>query len=241
MSTFFAILFWFSATVLVVGLTLRIKLYWSTPAPLKIPITPAPVTTTGVILRMTRETVLFESLFKANKWIWLFGWMFHASLFIVLARHLRYFQEQPWLWVYLIQPFSHYAAFTMIIGLAGLLARRILVDRMRYISAPSDFLMLILLGFIGLSGLTMQLFVPTNIIAVQTFFTGLMDFNIQHLPLNLALTAHLISVALLMLIFPFSKLLHAPGVFFSPTLNQVDNPREKRHISRWAKALERKD
>ena len=33
-----------------------------------------------------------------------------------------------------------------------------------------------------------------------------------------------------MLVFPFSKLLHAPGVFFSPTRNQVDNAREQRHL-----------
>ena len=41
-----------------------------------------------------------------------------------------------------------------------------------------------------------------------------------------------------MLIFPISKLLHAPGVFFSPTRNQVDNPREQRHIAKWAIKLE---
>ena len=41
-------------------------------------------------------------------------------------------------------------------------------------------------------------------------------------------------VALLMIIFPISKLLHAPGVFFSPTRNQVDNPREKRHVAGWS-------
>jgi hypothetical protein len=29
-------------------------------------------------------------------------------------------------------------------------------------------------------------------------------------------------------------LLHAPGIFFSPTFNQVDNARKKRHISDWA-------
>ena len=36
---------------------------------------------------------------------------------------------------------------------------------------------------------------------------------------------HVASVALLMVIFPFSKLLHAPGVFFSPTRNQTDSSR----------------
>jgi len=41
-----------------------------------------------------------------------------------------------------------------------------------------------------------------------------------------------------MFIFPVSKLLHAPGVFFSPGRNQVDNPREKRHLAPWAAALD---
>jgi nitrate reductase gamma subunit len=49
---------------------------------------------------------------------------------------------------------------------------------------------------------------------------------------------HLALVALLMILFPFSKLLHVPGIFFSPTRNQVDNPREKRHLADWAKAME---
>ncbi len=241
MSTFFALLFWFSTVVLVVGLAFRIKLYWQTPAPLKIPTTPAPVTQTGVVFRMAREVVLFESLFKSNKWIWVFGWMFHMSLFVVLARHVRYFQEQPWFWVNIIQPFGKYAAFTMVIGLAGLLVRRIVVDRVRYISAPSDFLMLIMLGFIGISGLVMQLISHTDVIAVQIFFTGLMGFSINELPISLPLVVHLSLVSILMLVFPFSKLLHATGVFFSPTRNQIDNPREKRHIAAWAKELETKD
>lgn len=241
MSTFFALLFWFSTVVLVVGLAFRIKLYWQTPAPLKIPTTPAPVTQTGVVFRMAREVVLFESLFKSNKWIWIFGWMFHMSLFLVLARHIRYFQDQPWFWVSIVQPFGKYAAFTMMIGLTGLLVRRIVVDRVRYISAPSDFLMLIMLGTIGASGLIMLYISHTDIIAVQIFFTGLLGFSINELPISIPLVIHLSLVAILMLIFPFSKLLHAPGIFFSPTRNQIDNPREKRHIVAWAKELENKD
>ena len=49
---------------------------------------------------------------------------------------------------------------------------------------------------------------------------------------------HLGLVLLLMFVFPFSKLLHAPGVFFSPSRNQADNPREKRHLAPWAAALD---
>lgn len=42
-----------------------------------------------------------------------------------------------------------------------------------------------------------------------------------------------------MVIFPMSKLLHAPGVFFSPTRNQADNPREQRHLAPWAAELDK--
>ena len=238
MSTFFAILFWFATLVIVVGLAMKIRQYWVTPAPLKIPTTPAPVTKTGVVFRMAREVVIFESLFKSNKWIWIFGWMFHISLFLVLARHLRYFQEDPWFLVDVVQPFGKYAAYGMVIGLLGLLARRIFVDRVRYISSPSDFLMLFMLILIGISGLVMQLFAHVDIIAIKEFFLSWMGLSIADLPISIPLVVHLSLVALLMIVFPFSKLLHAPGVFFSPTRNQVDNPREQRHLSDWAAKLE---
>ena len=99
MSTLFAILFYFATLVFVVGSLYRISVYTRTPAPLKIPTTPAPITTGGVVLRMMREVFLFESLFKANLWTWGLGWLFHASLALVLLRHLRYFTEPVWSWV----------------------------------------------------------------------------------------------------------------------------------------------
>ena len=79
--------------ILVVGLGYKIFDFARTPAPLKIPTTPAPTTRTGVALRMAREVVLFESLFKSNLWTWACGWLFHAGLALVLVRHLRYFVE----------------------------------------------------------------------------------------------------------------------------------------------------
>ncbi len=234
----YAALFYFATAVMILGLAYRAYTYSRVPAPLKIPTTPAPTTRTGVVYRMIKELTIFESLFKSNKWIWLFGWVFHMSLLLVLARHLRYFTDPVWGWVVLIQPFGKYAAFSMIIGLAGLWARRILVERIRYISSPSDHLMLALLILIGISGLGMKYVVHTDIVVLKEFFIGLMQFQINTLPVNGFLLAHLLMIVLLMLIFPFSKLLHVPGVFFSPSRNQVDNPREKRHIASWARKLE---
>lgn len=238
MSTVYALLFIVATVVLVIGLARKIVQYAKTPAPLKIPTTPAPVTQTGVVMRMFREVVFFESLFKSTKWTWIFGWLFHMALFVVLLRHLRYFMDPVWLPIQLIQPIGVYAGFVMIAGLAGLLVRRIFVDRVRYISAPSDYLWLLVLLFIGFSGLMMKFVAHTDIVMVKQFFTGLMGFSIGTLPIDLPLIIHLSLVLVLMILFPFSKLLHVPGVFFSPTRNQVDNPREKRHLADWAKAME---
>jgi nitrate reductase gamma subunit len=127
----------------------------------------------------------------------------------------------------------------MIAGLSGLWARRFLVDRVRYISTPSDHLMLALLIAIGMSGAMMTFVVHTDIVALKAFALGLMTMDPQPIPGDPILLIHLALVALLMIIFPVSKLLHAPGIFFSPTRNQKDNPRETRHIAPWASAMER--
>lgn len=228
-STLYATMFYIATILLVVGVAMKMRIYWRIPAPLKIVLTPAPTTRRGVVWRMVREVVLFESLFKANKWIWVFGWMFHFGLLLVAFRHLRYFTEPVWLWVSLMQSPGTYAGFALMAGLAGLLVRRFVVDRIRYISAPSDYLMLILLLGIGGSGLLMRYVSRTDIVAVKMFFLGLMQFDLQPLPGDPILLLHLGLVVLLMLIFPISKLMHAPGLFFSPSRTMVDNPREQRY------------
>lgn len=236
----FTALFYLATAVLLAGVAWKIADYARTPAPLLIPLTPAPTTQGGVVLRMIREVALFESLFRSNLWLWALGWLFHVGLALVLVRHLRYFTEPVWSWVAALQPFGVYAGFAMAAGLAGLWARRMLLERIRYISTPSDHLMLALLLLIAASGLLMKFVFHTDIVGVKAFFLGLMLFDWQPLPADGPLYVHLTLVAALMLIFPFSKLLHAPGVFFSPTRNQIDNPREARHLSAWAAKLEGK-
>ena len=234
-STFFTALFYISLAIFIVGIVRKIVQYWATPVPLKIPTAPTPLTQTGVVMRMVREVTLFESLFKANKWTWLFGWLFHVGLLLVLIRHVRYFWPSDLPEVFLlVEPFK-YAAFAMVIGLIGLLGRRIIVERIRYISAPSDYLMLLLLLVIGVSGVVMTFTNNhTDVIMVKNFASGLLTFDWADLPTEVHFLVHIFLAFSLLAIFPISKLLHVPGIFFSPTLNQVDDARKKRHISSWA-------
>lgn len=239
MSVLYALLYYVATVILIGGLGYKIYQYATTPAPLKIPTTPAPTTRGGVTLRMAREVVLFESLFKSNKWIWIFGYMFHVGLALVVLRHLRYILDPVPSVIAFLQPFGIYGGMAMVIGLLGLWGRRIVVERIRYITNPSDHLMLALLVLIGISGLSMKFVSHTDILMVKSFMMGLFVFDIRQLPTDFPLLLHLALVAILMITFPLSKLLHAPGVFFSPTRNQVDNPRERRHLASWAAELDK--
>ena len=67
LSAVFTVLFYAAFAVLTVGLVRRVLVYKRTPAPLVIPTTPAPTTQIGVIARLFREVVFFESLFKGSK------------------------------------------------------------------------------------------------------------------------------------------------------------------------------
>nr|VFJ91843.1 MAG: Nitrate reductase gamma subunit [Candidatus Kentron sp. H]VFJ92874.1 MAG: Nitrate reductase gamma subunit [Candidatus Kentron sp. H]VFJ99693.1 MAG: Nitrate reductase gamma subunit [Candidatus Kentron sp. H] len=246
-------LFYAAGLVFVSGLLHKVYRYIVTPAPLKIPTTPAPLTKGGVVARLFWEVVFFRSLFRGAKWTWLFGWMFHLALLVVLLRHLRYFTDPVWSPIELIQPFGIYAGFAMFLGLLALWGRRFFMVRVRYISAVSDHLMLVLLIAIIGSGFLVKYFVHTDVVALKAFVRGIMYFDWSPLPgagggeaLNIVLLIHLFLVAMLMVVFPFSKLMHAPGLFFCPTRNQIDNPRaepglrshESRHVSQWALNLD---
>lgn len=243
LSWVYVVMFYLATLILVVGLVRKIVQYARTPAPLKIPTTPAPVTKTGVVWRMITEVVMFNSLFKSNKWTWIFGWMFHFALLLAFIRHLRYvLTPETIIWPlinnWVVLTAGKYAAYMMLLGLLGLLGRRIFVDRVRYISSPSDYLMLVLIMAIAASGAWMSFIAHVDIVQLKEFVLGLIMFSWQPLPTDAVLLVHLTLVIALMMIFPVSKLLHAPGVFFSPTRNQVDNPREQRHLAAWARQLE---
>ncbi|MFK7993859.1 MAG: respiratory nitrate reductase subunit gamma [Granulosicoccus sp.] len=183
---------------------------------------PAPRSRAGVAGRLFLELFTFRSLARADKTTWLASLAFHYGLLWLFIVHLRFvFLALPPVLIPFIQ-FSGWASLCFFTGLTVLLIRRLLVDRIRYISNLSDYLHLVLLLAIGASGSLLKRVWPTNLYEVGEFFRGVLTLRWVELPDHAGLVLHLLLVLLLVVIFPISKLVHGVGIVFSPTFNQRD-------------------
>ncbi|MFH1896776.1 MAG: respiratory nitrate reductase subunit gamma [Candidatus Desantisbacteria bacterium] len=239
LSTSYTFLAYFAIVIFVFGILYKVWQYAVIPNPLKIPLTPTPTNSLGVILRMIFELVFFKSLFKSNKFTWMGGYAFHLALLVVIASHIRFFVSPVPEPIMILQTFLQtmgiFIGLFFIAPIAYLFIRRVWVDRTRFVSIFADYFVLSLLFFIGLSGITMKYLIRPDLVQVKTFILGLLSFQPEPMPTNPIFITHFTLILILLVYFPFSKLMHSGGIFFSPTRNQIDNPREKRHVNPWDK------
>jgi len=220
----------------------------------------APSGLAGVIGRMALEVFAFRSLFRntrveilsekqklnyiADKALWAAAMAFHWAMLIVVLRHFRFFIEPVPAWVEMLQgvdgffqvglPVYYGTTFLMVVGLAYLLARRFFDAKIRYISLPTDYFALYLLLGIALTGIVMRHVEKIDVVQVKAAIVGWASFQtVAPVGVGLWYFVHVTLVSVLLIYFPFSKLLHAPGVFLSPTRNLANSNRVRRHINPW--------
>ena len=231
--------------IFVIAVVLRIYQYAVTPQPIKIMLTPAPLTKSGAFARVLGEVFFFKSLFKSNKATWVFGYLFHISFFLLIfmhfLRHFIYSNPLPW-WYNIFVGIGIVCGIVMVLSLFLLLMRRVVIERVKFISLFQDYLILILLMLIGLAGLSLNYVLTPNALTVvdnqlDPYMNGLLTFQFTNIPSNPLFLIHYTLVMLLILYIPFSKVMHFVGVFFSPTRNMADNPIEEKYYRPNAKDL----
>lgn len=232
-SAFFITLAYVSATVFVLGVTWRLYLYFKTPAPLKITLTPGPETVPGVIARMTADLTLFQNLFRADKVLWAGAWIFHVCLLLVLFRHLRYFFYPVPGAVMAVQTLGLFAGYVFPLAALFLFWRRTAQERPLYVSGLLDYGVLILLGSIATTGLVMHYYGRAFLVDAKAFILGLLTFQPVAPPMHALFLLHVFLVCVLLVYFPNSKLIHSGGMLFSPTRNQPFDVRKRRHVNPW--------
>ena len=218
-----------------------------------------PSTALGVIGRMALEILFFRSLFRntkaelrkgpvlvygSSKWLWLGGLAFHWSFLYIFLRHFRYFSEPIPGFVLAMQsldgffqiglPVFYASDFILIGALTYLLMRRYVNAQVKYISLLSDYFPLFLLLAIAISGVLMRHIYKVDIIEVKALIMSLLQFKpVISDKIGVIFYIHFFLVCTLFAYFPFSKLLHGPGIFLSPTRNLANNNRMKRHVNPW--------
>jgi nitrate reductase gamma subunit len=231
--------------IFVIGVVLRIYQYSVTPQPIKIMLTPAPLTKSGAFARVLGEVFFFKSLFKSNKATWVFGYLFHISFFLLIfmhfLRHFIYSNPLPW-WYNIFVGIGIVCGIVMVLSLFLLLMRRVVIERVKFISLFQDYLILVLLMLIGLAGLSLNYVLTPSALTVvdnqlDPYMNGLLTFQFTNIPSNPLFLIHYTLVMLLILYIPFSKVMHFVGIFFSPTRNMADNPIEERYYRPNAKDL----
>lgn len=219
-----------------------------------------PSSTLGVIGRMLLEVLFFRSLFRntrvevqpdrekvsyiGSKYLWAAGLAFHWAMLIVVLRHFRFFVEPVPVWVEWLQvvdgffqvgvPVVYLTSLIFMAGLGYLLLRRFTDPKVRYISMSADYFPLFLLLAVGATGLLMRHFEKVDIVQVKAAIAGWASFApVVPEGVGVMYFVHVFMVSVLLVYFPFSKLLHAPGVFLSPTRNLANTNRVKRHVNPW--------
>ncbi len=217
-----------------------------------------PSTTWGVVGRMILEIMLFRSLFRNTKtekvednlafgsaqWLWFGALVFHWSMLIIVIRHLRFFLNpvpgvikqlealDSFLQVGI--PLLYITDMLFLLALTYLFLRRVLIPQIKYISIAADYYPLFLLMGIAITGILMRYFLKVDLLEVKELTMGLVCLQpVVSADIGAIFYIHLFLVSSLVAYFPWSKLMHAGGIFMSPSRNLANNSRMVRYINPW--------
>ena len=171
--------------------------------------------TTTRLWRDFKGFLLFTGLFRRDKVLWLGSWSFHLSLTILFLVHLKWVLPlSAWFGDELLRQSGLVSGWVLLTSSAFLLIRRLLVTRVRQITSMTDYVSELLVSLSVATGLWVIYDRPDGA-EVSRYFAGLLTLSPEMPPFRTSLILHLLSVQLLLVLMPFSHLLHSGGIFIS--------------------------
>ena len=196
------------------------------PAPAKLALYPQPKSFWGRLGDTLLDMFTLKGLFRVNKPLWIGGLVMHVGLLLLFLGHIRVVTDFYFLWDWLSWGEEETHLFSAVAGtLAGilfaiplfyLLGRR-WSGPVKWLSAPEDYFVLFLLIAIGITGMHMRLVLEPDQHAMREFMQSLFTFSWKEVPESAGVSFfwHFGLVQLLMIYFPFSKLMHTIGAVLS--------------------------
>ncbi len=224
-----------TAIVFIVGVVSAMLRWARVRVPLRITVTPAPGSVVGDI---ATEFLFFKTLFAGARALWAGGWVFHACLALalighvfgigVLAHQFMVLGASASQSEQLSALFGGIAGIGMLIALLYLLYRRMSIKEVQAISDTGDYLALLLVISIVVTGNYMRFFMHVDLAEIRDYVGSLLVLK-PVAPANGLFLVHFFFVQLLLLYFPFGKLMHSCGMFFTRWLmgkRDLVSPRE---------------
>lgn len=220
-----------AVAVFLVAMIWRLRTWKKLAAP-AMTLFPAPANETANLKNVLKEVLFFPSLFRGDRVLWVFAWVFHASLALIAVGHLRVFTNVDALFLAMGMSEENILTMSSVAGGAAgivilasvvlLLVRRMSLPRVREITGVADYLALLLLGAIIVTGNVMRFGAEHfDLSLTREYFAALARFanvtTMEALNHN-AFVVHMCLAFLLILVIPFSKILHFGGVFFTQQL-----------------------
>jgi nitrate reductase gamma subunit len=232
---FLEVIFPYIAIVIfVVGSIYRLWQWLKRPVPLRVNLAPAKTTWAGVTGKIAAEVLVFISLFRNDKVLWVSAWVMHAcGLIVIIGSHFLgvvdsslelyagYSLPAVKTIIYVAALFS----FPLIAALLFLLIKRLVTREVRIISLATDYLALgLILAHVG-NGVYMSFFTELNMAEVTKWGLGLFTFQPYLVQGSWIFGLHCLTGFGLFLYFPFSKLFHPLGQVVNRwTLTQKEQP-----------------
>ena len=206
------ILPYFAFATFLIGTTVRVAGWLRSPVPFHLTLFPVRKNRTGRAVSVATEFLLCRSLFREDKLLWLWVWLFHVTLVMVAAGHvlgITFLRDQ---FTLVGVNASASKELSLILGgatgsiitvsLCALLCRRIVNANVRRLSEPDNFFELLLLLAVALTGILM--YVPgfhADLPAVKAFMAGIISLQPIPIPHNTPFVIHFLLVNLLFTLF----------------------------------------
>ncbi len=211
-----------AGAIFLIGVIYRVAGWLKVPVPFQLTLFPAPTSGAGRIAAVGTEVLLFKSLYNNDKNLWLWAWLLHVSLAMVILGHIVgiYFLMNQFTLIGLSASASQtVSAFlgtvfglTLLISLIVLFYRRLVNPEVKQLSDPADYIDLLFILVIAITGNHMRLpGVEVDLPAVKAYLGSLLAFGPAPIPDSGVFIAHFVTVMLFMIYFPFSKMLHFAG------------------------------
>ncbi len=219
-----------AVTVFVAGMTFRLVKWLRVPVPFQLTLFPVSGTSLGRFSAVLKEMLFFKSLRRGDSGsLWFWSWIMHVMLILIIAGHVVgiYYLTHQFTLIGLTEEISSrlsaaigsLAGLGFFAALVVLLFRRLTVKEVKYISDPADYFDIILLLSIVLTGMMMRLpGVEIDLASIRNYLGDVIMLSPSPIPKEWLFVVHFSLVNLLLIYFPFSKLVHLAGFFVTRSM-----------------------